>query len=64
MRNGDDGIAVRDQPLQNAWQGFGRVLRRIVEQDDAPGLHLLQHPLRDLLGGDPLPVETIAACNK
>jgi len=37
------------------------VLRRVVEQHDAARLHIFQHPLGDLLRGDPLPIQTVDA---
>jgi hypothetical protein len=36
------------------------VLSGIVEEDDAPGADIFQHPLLDLLRRDTLPVQAIA----
>lgn len=34
LRNGDDGIALRLQRLENRRQSGGRILCAVVEQDD------------------------------
>lgn len=59
LGDGDDGIALSDEELQNPGQGFGRVLRRVMEEDDGAGLHLTRHPFCDLVRGDALPVKTV-----
>ena len=60
LRHGDDGVALRPEGVQDPRQGFRRVDRRVVEEDDAPRADVFQHPLTDLLGGDALPVQTVA----
>lgn len=60
LGDGDDGVAVGLQRLDDAGQGLRRMLGRVVEEDDAPGAHILQHPLLDLLGRDALPIQAVA----
>ena len=42
-----------------AGRGLGRVLRRVVEEHDAAGLDIFGHAPGYLIGGQPLPVQTV-----
>ena len=60
LGDGDDGVAVRLQGLNDPRQGLGGVFCCVVEEDDAARAHILQHPLLDLLGRDALPIQAVA----
>ena len=60
LRDGDDGIALGLEGLDDPRQGLQSVDGRVVEEDDAARPHVLQHPPADLLRGDALPVQTVA----
>lgn len=60
LGDGDDGVAVGLQGFNDPRQSVWRVLSGIVEEDDAPGAHILQHPLLDLLGRDALLIQAVA----
>ena len=60
LRDRDDLIPVCLQALDDARERLGRVLGSVVEQHDAPRLHPREHPLCDLIGREPLPVEGVA----
>ncbi len=60
LGDGDDGVAVGLQGFNDPGQSLWRVLSGIVEEDDAPGADIFQHPLLDLLRRDTLPVQAIA----
>ena len=57
---GDDGVAVLLQRLDDPGQGLRRMFGGVVEEDDAAGTDVFQHPLLDLLCRDALPVQTVA----
>ena len=59
FRYRDDSIAVGEQGFYYAGERFGRVLRGVMEKDDAAGLNLREHALLYLGGGNALPVETV-----
>ena len=60
LGHGDDGVALGLEGFDDARQGLRRMLGRVVEEDDAAGAHILQHPLLDLLGRDVLPIQAVA----
>ena len=59
LRDGDDGIPVGDECLNDAGQRLRCVLGRVVEQHDAARLHAREHARGDLVAAQPLPVERI-----
>ena len=64
LRNGDEGVAVLEQGLDDAGQGLWSMFGGVVEEDNRAGLHFGGNPLGDLSGGEVLPVQTITAGNK
>ena len=60
LGDGDDGVAVSLEGLDDPGQSLWRVLSGIVEEDDAPGAHVFQHPLLNLLGRDALLIQAVA----
>lgn len=64
LRHRYDAVAVVQQRLKDCRQRLGRMLGSVMEQYDAPRLHPIQYPPRDLPGRYSLPVETIAACRE
>ena len=64
LRNGNKGISLLQQPLDDGGQSRGGVLGGIVKQHDGAGLHPARHPLCDLAGGQILPVQTVNTTNK
>ena len=63
FRDRDDVVAVLQQVLDHGRERLGRVLRGVVEQDDAAGPDAAFDALRDLSGGELLPVEAVPAGN-
>ena len=59
LGDGDHGVALLKQIVQNAGQGFRGVLGGVVEQDDGAALDLPRHPLGDVGGGQVLPVQAV-----
>lgn len=59
LRDGDEGVPLLEQGLQDAGQGLRRVDGRVVEQDNGAGLHLGGDPLGDLRRGELLPVQAV-----
>ena len=64
LGDGDEGVAVLEQGLDNAGQGLGGMFGSVVKKNDGAGLHFGGNPLGDLSGGEVLPVQTITAGNK
>ena len=60
LGDGDEGVALLKEGLDDGGQGLRRVEGGVVKQDDGPGLDLGGHPLDDLSGFQVLPVQTIA----
>ena len=63
LTDGHNGIPVVDQAVEDGRQGLRRVQRSVVEQHDAPRLHLGGHPLADGLRVVILPVEGVPIGN-
>lgn len=61
LGDGEEGIALLQQRLDDARQGFWSVQGGVMEQDDGAGLDLACHPLGDLRRGQLLPVQTVPA---
>ena len=59
LRDGNKGVALLEQSLQNGGQGLGGVKGGVVKQDNGPGLYLGGHPPGDLSGGQVLPVQAV-----
>ena len=59
LRDGHDRVSVRLQRLDDPGERLRRVLGGVVEQYDAPRLHLREHAAGDLVGSDALPIETV-----
>ena len=59
LGNGDEGIAFLQQMLNNTRQSFGSILRRVVEQDNAAGLHFGSHSLGNVCGRKVFPIQTV-----
>ena len=64
LRDGDEGVPLLEQGLQDAGQGLRRVDGRVVEQDNGAGLHLGGDPLGDLRRGELLPVQAGTVPNR
>ena len=60
LGDGNDGIALGLESLDDPRQGLRRVDGRVVEENDAARPHILKYPPADLLRGDALPVQTVA----
>ena len=63
LRDGDEGVPVPEQGLQDAGQGLRGVEGRVVEEHDGAGLHPGGDPLGDLAGGEVLPVQAVTFPN-
>ena len=61
LGDGDEGVALPEQGLENGGQGLGGVEGGVVEQADGPALYPLRHPLGDFACRDVLPVQTVPA---
>ena len=59
LRNGDESVAFLQQMLNNTRQSFGSILRRVVEQDNAAGLHFGSHSLGNVCGRKVFPIQTV-----
>lgn len=59
LGDGDKGIAVLKQRFNDGGQGLRGVLGGVVEQHDGARLHLGDHPLCDLVGGQVFPVQAV-----
>lgn len=59
FRDRHDLVALGKEIVEDAGQGLGRVLARVVEEHDGAVRHLPRHALGDLTGGAALPVERI-----
>ncbi len=60
LGDGDDGVALGLQGLDDPRQSLGRVDGRVVEKDDAAGVYVFQYPLADLFRRNTLPVQAVA----
>ena len=63
LTDGHHGVALVDEVLQNAGQCLRRMQRGVVEQHDAPRLHLGRHPLIDGVRVVVLPIQGIPIGN-
>ena len=61
LGDGDKGIALLEQGLENSGQGLRGVEGGVVEQADGSALYPLRHPLGDFACRDVLPVQTVPA---
>ena len=59
LADGHNGVAVVDKAAEDGGQRLRRVQRGIVEQHDAPRLHLGRHPLAYRLRVVVLPVQGV-----
>ena len=59
FRDWHDLVALGKEIVEDAGQGLGRVLARVVEEHDRAACDLARHALCDLVGGNALPVERI-----
>lgn len=59
LGDGDKGIALLEQGLNDAGQGLGGVEGGVVKQDDGARPHLAHHPLGNLLRRQLFPVQTV-----
>ena len=55
-----DGVAVGLEDLDDPGKGLLRVNGGVVEENDAPGADVLQHPLGNLIHRDTLLVQTVS----
>lgn len=63
LRDGDEGVSLLEEALQDRGQGLGRMEGGVVEEDDRAGLYLARDPLGDLGRGEVLPVQTVTVPN-
>ena len=63
LADGHNGVAVVDKTAEDGGQRLRRVQRGIVEQRDAPRLHLGSHPLAYRLRVVVLPVQRVPIGN-
>ena len=63
LADGHNGVAVVDKTAEDGGQRLRRVQRGIVEQHDAPRLHLGRHPLAYRLRVVVLPVQRVPIGN-
>ena len=61
--DGDKGIALLQQGLNNSGQGLRRVNGGVVEQNDGAGLYFPGDPTDDIVRRDLFPVQTVTARN-
>ena len=59
LGNGDEGIALFCEIVENVGQRLGGVKSCVVKEDDRPRLYLARNAPGDLGGGEVLPVETV-----
>ena len=59
LRNGDKGVALLQQGLNDPRQSFRRMLRRIVEQHDAPRLDFTRHLLGNIRSRQVFPIQAV-----
>ena len=59
LGNGNEGIALLCEIVEDGGESFGGVKPCIVKEDDGARLHLACDTLGDLGGGEILPVETV-----
>ena len=59
LRDRHDRIPLREQVFDDRGQRFGRMQPRVVEQNDAPRLHLGRYALIDLARRQLFPVERV-----
>ena len=64
LRHRHQVVAVLQQGLNNAGQGFRGVEGGIVEEDNGPGLDLGGHPLGDFVRRQLLPVQAVTIPNR
>ena len=63
LRDRHDRIPLREQVFNDRGQRLGRMQPRVVEQNDAPRLHLGRHPLAYRLRVVVLPVQGVPIGN-
>ena len=63
LADGHNGVAVVDKTVEDGGQRLRRVQRGVVEQHDAPRLHLGRHPLAYRLRVVVLPVQRVPIGN-
>ena len=63
LADGHNGVAVVDKTVEDGGQRLRRVQRGVVEQHDAPRLHLGRHPLAYRLRVVVLPVQGVPVGN-
>lgn len=64
LRDGDEGVALLKESLDDGGQGLWGVQGGVVEQDDGAGLDLGGHPPDNLPGLQVLPIQAVTKCNK
>lgn len=64
LGDGNEGVALLNQRLQNRGQGLRGMECGVVEQHNGARLDLGGHPLGNLRRGQVLPVQAVTECNK
>ena len=59
LRDGEEGVAVLQQRLDDAGESFRSVFSGVMEQYDGTGLDFGGHPLGDFRGGEVLPIQAV-----
>lgn len=59
LGDGEEGVAVLEEGLNDARQGLWGVEGSVVKEHDGPGLDLGGHPLGDLRSREVLPVQAV-----
>ena len=64
LRDGNKGVALLKQGLDDGGQGLRGVQGGVVKQNDGPWLDFGGYPLGDLPGSQVFPVQAVTECNK
>ena len=64
LGDGNEGVALLKQRLNNGRQGFRGMQGGVVKEDNRTGLNFRSYPLHNFAGGQVLPVQAVTECNK
>lgn len=64
LRDGQEGISLLQETLDDPRQGLRGMFGGVMEKDDGAGTYLRCNPAANLRGGEILPVQTVNTTNK